>query len=323
MGQVNEASIWLERVAALEGVLGRAGRTDLLTAAATVRTLAGQIGSSSDRGDVLPRLQRALAEIKACIVDRNRHLDTTVLKLPSEPPVTARHAARIERVGTPDPRESGVQMALTDDLAVPVVERVTMPPDTSSEQDRGAWADSILAGFGGAQDDELDSLLGNIQAARRVRAADDLGTLREPLARAADSKKGDEARPSSPREPGSGARVLMKGEIHHGLLADLVQLFAQNAETGELVVESDVLAAQIFFEGGRVVDASSIVRRVDGSVEAESSGEASFFLAMRADRGRFSYQRGVAATERRIQRSAQSLIMEALRLMDEVEENAS
>jgi hypothetical protein len=254
MGQVNEASVWLERVTALESVLGRAGRDDLRHAAATVRTLAGQIGGASDRGDVLPRLQRALAEIKACIVDRNRRIDTTALALPSEPAV-------------PDSRESGVHLAhTTDDLAVLVVERVTMPPDTSSEQDRGAWADSILAGFGGAQDDELDGLLGNIQAARRVRAADDLGTLREPLARAADSKPGEEVRPSTSREPGSGARVLMKGEIHHGLLADLVQLFAQNAETGELVVESDVLAAQIFFEGGRVVDASSIVRRMDGSV---------------------------------------------------------
>ncbi len=318
MGQVNEASVWLERVAALEGVLGRAGREDLRHAAATVRTLAGQIGSPSDRGDVLPRLQRALAEIKACIVDRSRRIDTTALALPSEPPATARHASRVERPGpTAEPANA------SDDLAVLVVERVTMPPDTSSEQDRGAWADSILAGFGGAQDDELDSLLGNIQEARRVRAADDLGTLREPIARAADSKKGEDSRPSGPREPGSGARVLMKGEIHHGLLADLVQLFAQNAETGELVVESDILAAQIFFEGGRVVDASSIVRRLDGTVEVASSGETSFFQAMRADRGRFSYQRGVAATERRIQRSAQSLIMEALRLMDEVEENAS
>lgn len=310
MGQVNEASVWLERVAALEAVLGRAGRDDLRHAAATVRTLAARVGGTSDRGDVLPRVQRALAEIKACIVDRSRRIDASVFVLPSEPPAI------------PDGRESGVHLA-TDDLAVLVVERVTMPPDTSSEQDRGAWADSILAGFGGAQDDELDSLLGNIQAARRGRAADDLGTLREPLARAADSKPGEEPRPSTSREPGSGARVLMKGEIHHGLLADLVQLFAQNAETGELVVESDVLAAQIFFEGGRVVDASSIVRRADGTAEAASSGETSFFQAMRADRGRFSYQRGVASTERRIQRSAQSLIMEALRLMDEVEENAS
>ena len=49
MGQVNEASIWLERVAALEGVLGRAGRTDLLTAAATVRLCPSAVVAHRER----------------------------------------------------------------------------------------------------------------------------------------------------------------------------------------------------------------------------------------------------------------------------------
>jgi hypothetical protein len=101
---------------------------------------------------------------------------------------------------------------------------------------------------------------------------------------------------------------MMKGELQPGLLADLVQIFAQNQETGRLVIEGgDGIPAVVHFKKGRIADAEC----------GGESGERGFFHAMLIQEGRFSYQRGVEVPEERIFRSAHHLIMDTLRLIDE------
>jgi hypothetical protein len=151
--------------------------------------------------------------------------------------------------------------------------------------------DSLL----GADDSAIETLVAAVgegaAPAPASKARDELGTLREPLAS---------------QQPGA-ARVLMKGELQPGLLTDLIQLFSQNTETGSLFLEGKTSSASIFFKDGRIVDAAC----------GEETGERAFFLAMLVREGRFSYQRGVEAPTPRIFRSAQHLIMDTLRLIDE------
>jgi hypothetical protein len=137
-----------------------------------------------------------------------------------------------------------------------------------------------------------------------------LGTLREPIGvptRKAGSDDADGKATAPVGAAGAAARVLMKGELQPGLLADLIQLFSQNTETGRLVVEATDGEASVFFKDGRIVDASF----------SDDVGEKAFFRTMLVQRGRFSYQRGAEAAQVRIQRSAQHLIMDTLRLIDE------
>jgi hypothetical protein len=164
------------------------------------------------------------------------------------------------------------------------------------ESARDEWASAVLDGLGSAADDDLGAFAESVSSMRRAPARDELGTLREPLA---------SGRKSSPDVP--GPRVLMKGELGPGLLADLVQLFAQNAETGLFVIETKDGPASIYFRAGAVIDAEC----------GDDVGERAFFRVMAIRQGRFSYQRGIEAENDRIRRSAQHLIMESLRLMDE------
>jgi hypothetical protein len=135
------------------------------------------------------------------------------------------------------------------------------------------------------------------------RPTDDLGTLREPLLQRA----GAAGAPGAPATDGPDARVLMKGELQPGLLSDIIQLFAQNSETGRLYIEGVDRVASIYLTDGAIVNAQC----------DDVEGERAFFEAMNISKGRFSYQRGVRATDIRINRTAQHLIMEALRLIDE------
>jgi hypothetical protein len=163
------------------------------------------------------------------------------------------------------------------------------------ESDSKDWASDLLAGLGSADDSQLDALASAVRALEPMAPKDELGTLREPLNRAA------QAAGAAP------PRVLMKGELHPGLLADLIQLFAQNAETGLLLIEGGGTSAKIFFKTGVITDAIC-----DGDL-----GEKGFFRAMQVREGRFSYQRGIEAETVRIYRTAQHLIMDTLRMMDE------
>jgi len=165
----------------------------------------------------------------------------------------------------------------------------------SAEAEEQSWATDLLAGLGSADDSQIEALASAVRALEPMAPRDELGTLREPLNR-------------GPRAPGTApARVLMKGELHPGLLADLIQLFAQNAETGLLLIDGGGTTASIFFKAGVITDA----------VCDADSGEKGFFRAMQIREGRFSYQRGVEAETVRIYRTAQHLIMDTLRMMDE------
>jgi hypothetical protein len=158
-----------------------------------------------------------------------------------------------------------------------------------TEEATAAETASLLAGFGDLDDSSLDALALEVTAAAKPK--DNLGTLREGL-RGTKNTSG---------------RVLMKGELHPGLLTDLMQLFAQNMETGCLVVEGEAGTASVYFREGRIVDAAL----------GSEVGEKAFFLAMGIREGRFSYQKDLDAGEVRIHRSAQHLIMDTLRIIDE------
>jgi len=159
--------------------------------------------------------------------------------------------------------------------------------------------EDLLGLFAHAPDDELEGVLAAIDweaDAAHATVKDELGTLREPLlgAGAAD---------------GDQARVLMKGELQPGLLSDLIQLFAQNQETGRLLIEDkrSRRSGSLYFLDGHLANAIC-----DGA-EAERG----FYNVMKIGRGRFYYQRGVKVAEVKIEQATQHLILDTLRLIDE------
>ena len=87
-----------------------------------------------------------------------------------------------------------------------------------------------------------------------------------------------------------------------------------------LLIASLALAA-LTSAGARAEDPTFRIEFKDGVVTdaecGEDTGERAFFSAMCIREGRFSYERGVEAQEVRIYRTAQHLIMDTLRLMDE------
>lgn len=248
---------WSERVCALEAVLGRAGRHDLLAGLSHVRELLSVIAENPVEAEAaFALLGRALLDLKACVLERGRPLDPAVWG---------------------------------------EIERTCAPADDAPS---GEWVASVLDGLGAADDDELGAFAESVSRTKKHEPRDELGTLREPLA---------SSRSNLVAASAATPRVLMKGELSAGLLADLIQLFAQNAETGLLVIEARGGNASIYFRGGAVIDAEH-----GGDV-----GEKAFFRTMAIREGRFSYQRGVETDGIRIHRTAQHLIMESLRLMDE------
>ncbi|MEM9456460.1 MAG: DUF4388 domain-containing protein [Myxococcota bacterium] len=156
---------------------------------------------------------------------------------------------------------------------------------------------ALLEEFAQSEDDELDRLLATLGGDDELEGNegtpdDALGTLREPLVRAGQ---------------GEPTQVLMKGDLQAGLLTDVIQMFAQNNETGRLSVLSEAGAGAVFFDEGRIVDA----------IYGHEEGEAAFYRVMQLTRGRFSYERGIQSNEARIRCSVQHLILDALRVMDE------
>jgi hypothetical protein len=160
-------------------------------------------------------------------------------------------------------------------------------------------AAALLAGLAGADDDELLGVLDAIDeepGGPSNKVKDELGTLREPLMGAG-------------AKDGAQPRVAMKGELAPGLLSDLIQLLAQNKETGRLLIEDrdDKISGSLYFVEGHLADA-----RCGGE-----AGEKGFYNVMRIRKGRFYYQRGVAVEEKRITRATQHLILDTLRMIDE------
>lgn len=170
-------------------------------------------------------------------------------------------------------------------------------PDPELWRALGSQRDPLLEGLMQAGDEEVDLLLESLGEDPPLvddgaEPEDGLGTLREPLT------------PSTGRQE---FRVLMKGDLQAGLLSDVIQMFAQNNETGRLVVQSGEGGGAVYFDTGRIVDATY----------GSDTGEPAFHRVMRLTRGRFSYERGVRATHTRIACSVQHLILDALRVIDE------
>ena len=263
----DRADDWLRRLAALEVALTRAGRADLVAATSSVRS---QV---------------------ATLADERLEVESVVS-----------HVARF--IG--DVRACVVEPGreMNSDVIAALERAVAQTRHVASRATTNSWADALLSSFGSADSSEMDALVDTVTRLEIMtpsgarRAKDELGTLREPLKPKAAG---------TPQDASNTARVLMKGELQPGLLADLIQLFSQNSETGQLVIDGTLRTASIFFKDGRVTDA----------VCEKDLGEKGFFEAMQIREGRFSYQRGVEAEEVRIFRSAQHLIMDTLRIIDE------
>jgi hypothetical protein len=260
--QLDPVAAWSNTTAALEAMLVRAGRADLLPSIACVRRFLGVLSTGNAPRESSALLGRAVGEIRLCIADPSREPTPVVFE--------ALDAASPSHVRS-EAREAGAD---------------------SRVQSRAAA--SVLAGFADADEGTFSGLLAGIAPERRVvKARDELGTLREPLLA---------------RSPGdAGSRVLLKGELSSGLMADLLQLLAQNADSGSLVVEAPSARYAIYLDAGRVVHAES----------PEGTGEEAFFAAMAASEGRFAFQRGAVSAQATIGRSARELVMETLRRMDE------
>lgn len=152
-------------------------------------------------------------------------------------------------------------------------------------------AEEMLSGLGHLEDGSLNGLLAALDVAP-AKPADGLGTMRGVRV-----------------DSGAEHRVLMKGELHPGLLTDLIQLFAQNMETGRLALQDRETQkiASLFFRDGQIVDA----------VMDDRVGEDAFLLAVGIREGLFTYQRGVAGSATRITRPTRHLVFEALKVLDE------
>jgi len=301
-GADHELEVWAKRIDALEVALDRLGRADLQDTLDVIRglfvaTATGRVARESAVG----LLGRGVAELKARVVDPARPADANV------------HAelARAGGISSPPPQEATPQAqtsqtsqtsAITPASAKAIAALAKRAFDVELMWGDG-WAETAMSDLAAGDDDEVAALLLAMPAQQPPvpnpgRPRDELGTLREPLV-AANGKSTSLENPE--------ARVLMKGELQPGLLSDIIQLFAQNSETGRLYIEGGDKAASIYLIDGTIVNA------VCGELEAERG----FFEAMNIHKGRFSYQRGVKTPDVRIFRTAQHLIMETLRLIDE------
>lgn len=90
-------------------------------------------------------------------------------------------------------------------------------------------------------------------------------------------------------------------------LPDVIQLNGSNRFSGCITVQYGEKTGLVFFRDGEIVHAE-----MDGR-----SGEEAFYGIMEWQSGRFSLQPNVATTSRSIQKSAQHLLIEAHRVIDE------
>lgn len=278
---------WAERLGVVEEALVRAGRDDLVREGITAaKALLPALDEGDRSGQAMQCLRELMRGIRSCAVQPGATIDETILS-------KARSFAP-EEPRPPKADASGTFPTAALGWAIDAQAR----DEDASEEDAGD-ADDLLAGFGAASDDDLDAIIDAVEVpdlAPKSKAEDRIGTLREPL----ESMRGT---------PGSESRILMKGELHDGLLSDLIQLFSQNHETGRLCIEGQGRTASLYFSDGAITDAQC----------DEAVGEEGFYHLMQIEEGRFTYQRGAQSQTQRIFRSAQHLIMDTLRMLDEAQ----
>ncbi|MEM6962864.1 MAG: DUF4388 domain-containing protein, partial [Myxococcota bacterium] len=202
------------------------------------------------------RLAAAVTEIRQCIIDRDRAPNVSVfddlqLMVPYTPPSPSKlipFADRSElprdslsavpspsspsRNGQHGQTQPGELFSIPDEAFRTDASALLGPSHAAQDPEEGQLVGEFLQAFAG-DDTDYGALLATIESvAPPPGVADELGTLTEASA-------------------DKGARVLMKGELHPGLLTDLVQLFGQNMETGCLRLSGDD-AAQVYFRQGQV-----------------------------------------------------------------------
>jgi hypothetical protein len=90
-------------------------------------------------------------------------------------------------------------------------------------------------------------------------------------------------------------------------LVDLVQLLASASRTGRLGIRHPLGSAKVYFERGRVVHVEF----------GDREGADAAFALFADERGTFEFVSGLPAPRRSVEQSTESLVLDALRLLDE------
>lgn len=126
-----------------------------------------------------------------------------------------------------------------------------------------------------------------IETSRRARAGDDRRSVESAAGPVPTPKLGgahrDRLLRRASRSAQSGTRPIgLAGVIEVGLIASLLQMWAQSAATGTLHLETDECDGEIELEGGEIVSA-----RLGNYL-----GRAACFRALSLEAGQFRYHRG-------------------------------
>lgn len=105
----------------------------------------------------------------------------------------------------------------------------------------------------------------------------------------------------------SGAQAGFDGSVRGLELPDLFQLYAHSRFTGCMVVKSGAATGRLYFRDGEVVHGEA-----GGMV-----GESACYELLSWQSGQFDLLRGLRADEVTVRRSAQYLLLEAHRRLDE------
>jgi len=114
---------------------------------------------------------------------------------------------------------------------------------------------------------------------------------------------------SSRPPPTQVTRDDFRGDLRKLGVADLLQLLAMNRRTGTLTLTVPSGAGEVRLVDGDVVDA--VFRRLEA--------EKALYRLLRESQGAFAFTSGPAASVRRITLSSNALLMEGMRLIDEVQ----
>ena len=124
-------------------------------------------------------------------------------------------------------------------------------------------------------------------------------------------KKGTGATPAAAAAGGDGA-ILIEGDLDRLGLGELINFLNYSKKTGELVIEFEGGSAGMSFEDGEVNDAWI----------GRFATDKAFFAIARLKRGHFKFHEGREPRPKRFTQSTMSLLMEAMRILDEEDADA-
>ena len=112
------------------------------------------------------------------------------------------------------------------------------------------------------------------------------------------------------QEQQAAGRVMMEGDLERVGFAELVGFFNFSKRTGELIISLETGEAGISFNEGEVLDAWI----------GRFFSEEAFKAIAQLPKGRFCFYEGRPAKPRRIEKPTLSLLMDAMRELDETQE---